>query len=152
MCSHGNRASMARGSCTKKASWCVQNARQEALVQQHMTWDVSGHTVQALFTNVPHALRFDASQTGCATRTHTEFAHTQARSARSPLSRSADHVLLCAMNLNLCGHTFFYDYMFVMKEARFTQPGPASFFPCLNSKTPSSNNTASCVPHANCRT
>ena len=90
----------------KNASWCVQNARQEALVQQHMAWNVSAHTVQALFTNVPHALQFDTSKTACETRAHTESAPKQARSACSHLPSSADHVLLFTMNLNICGHTF----------------------------------------------
>ena len=108
MCNHGNRASKATGSWAKKdeASWCVQNAKQEDLAEQNMTWNVSGHTVQALFLNVPRALHFDTSQTGCEKRIHTEFAHKQARSARSHLPSSADHVLLCTMNLILCGHTF----------------------------------------------
>ena len=77
-----------------------------------------------MFTNVRRDLHYDTSYNGCETRTHTEFAHNQARSAASHFASSADHVLLLTINLTLCGHTL-YEYMFVMDDPRLTQAGPA---------------------------
>ena len=75
-------------------------------------------------TNERHALQYPTSYNGCDTRTHTEFAHNQARSAGSHFASSADHVLLLTINLTLCGHTL-YEYMFVVEDPRLTQAGPA---------------------------
>jgi hypothetical protein len=84
------------------------------------TWAASCHRHQAVCTNDRHALQCPTSYNGCDARTHTEFAHNQARSAGSQFASSADHVLLLTINLNLCNHTL-YEYMFVAEAPRLTQ-------------------------------
>ena len=77
-----------------------------------------------MLTNVHHALKNQTSHNGRETRTHTDFADNQARSAGSHFASSADHVLLLTIILSLCGHTL-YAYMFVAEDPRLTQAGPA---------------------------
>ena len=85
-----------------------------------------------MLTNVQHALNNQTSYNGCETRTQTEFAHNQARSAVSHFASLADHVLLLTINLTLCGHTL-YEYMFVLEDPRLTQAGPACMSCCCSS-------------------
>ena len=70
-----------------------------------------------MLTNVQHALNNQTSCNGRETRTQTEFAHNQARSAASHFASSADHVLLLTRNVTVCGHIL-YEYMFVLEKTR----------------------------------
>ncbi len=106
-----------------------------------------------MLTNAHHALKSQTSYNGCETRSHTEFAHSPARSAVSHYASSADHVLLLTINLTLCGHTL-YEHMSVVGDPRLTQAGPACMN-CLHFKIKvhraASRKTSSCVPDLNSR-